>query len=88
MSLMLAYMPLGLLHWARIPVSIVYAGSAIATTAIGTLIPVLSDNGEFATPFGTYPLGAGAVGEIGPILLLSCRRRCAPGPRRQARPPP
>jgi len=52
-------------------VSILYTGSAIATTAIGTLIPVLSDSGELDTPFGTYLLGAGAVGEFGPILLLT-----------------
>ena len=71
MSLVLAYTAVGLLHWAGIAVSILYAGSAIATTAIGTLIPVLSDTGDLATPFGTYLLAAGAVGEFGPILLLT-----------------
>jgi Kef-type K+ transport system membrane component KefB len=70
-SLMLAYAAVGLLHWAGIGVPILYAGSAIATTAIGTLIPVLSDTGELGTPFGTYLLAAGAVGEFGPILLLT-----------------
>jgi Kef-type K+ transport system membrane component KefB len=43
----------------------------MATTAIGTLIPILSDAGELRTRFGTYLLGAGAVGEFGPILLLT-----------------
>jgi len=71
MSLALAYTAVGLLHSAGIAVSILYSGSAIATTAIGTLIPVLSDTGELATPFGTYLLAAGAVGEFGPILLLT-----------------
>jgi len=52
-------------------VSLVYVGSALATTAIGTLIPVLSDTGELRTRFGTYLLAAGAVGEFGPILLLT-----------------
>jgi len=71
MSLILAYTAVGLLHWAGITMTILYPGSAIATTAIGTLIPVLSDSGELATPFGTYLLAAGAVGEFGPILLLT-----------------
>ena len=71
MSLVLAYTAVGLLHWAGITMTILYPGSAIATTAIGTLIPVLSDSGELATPFGTYLLAAGAVGEFGPILLLT-----------------
>jgi Kef-type K+ transport system membrane component KefB len=35
------------------------------------LIPVLSDTGELRTRFGTYLLAAGAVGEFGPILLLT-----------------
>jgi Kef-type K+ transport system membrane component KefB len=51
--------------------SLLYTGSAMATTAIGTLIPILSDAGEMRTRFGTYLLGAGAVGEFGPILLIT-----------------
>ena len=51
--------------------SLLYTGSAIATTAIGTLIPILSDSGELKTRFGTLLLGAGAVGEFGPILLIT-----------------
>ncbi len=48
-----------------------YVGSALATTAIGTLLPILTDTGEMQTRFGTYLLAAGAVGEFGPILLLT-----------------
>src|SRR3984885_3634934 len=70
-SLLLAYAAVGVLHWAGIAVSVLYTGSALATTAIGTLIPVLSDTGELSTPFGTYLLAAGAIGEFGPILLLT-----------------
>jgi Kef-type K+ transport system membrane component KefB len=51
--------------------SLLYTGSALATTAIGMLIPILSDAGELRTRFGTYMLAAGAVGEFGPILLLT-----------------
>ncbi len=70
-SLALAYSIGGLLAWAGIVVSLLYTGSALATTAIGTLIPVLSDTGELKTRLGTFLLAAGAVGEFGPILLLT-----------------
>jgi Kef-type K+ transport system membrane component KefB len=70
-SLGLAYAIGGLLAAAGIVLSLVYTGSALATTAIGTLMPILSDSGELQTRFGTYLLGAGAVGEFGPILLLT-----------------
>jgi Kef-type K+ transport system membrane component KefB len=71
MSLAIAYTLGGALAAAGVVVSLVYVGSAIATTAIGTLLPVLSDTGEMRTRFGTYLLAAGAVGEFGPILLLT-----------------
>ncbi len=71
LSLALAYSIGGLLAAAGIVLSLLYTGSALATTAIGTLIPVLSDAGELRTRFGTYLLAAGAVGEFGPILLLT-----------------
>jgi Kef-type K+ transport system membrane component KefB len=71
MSLAIAYALGGVLAAAGVVVSLVYVGSALATTAIGTLIPVLSDTGELRTRFGTYLLAAGAVGEFGPILLLT-----------------
>src|SRR3954453_8386346 len=70
-SLTLAYAIGGLLAAAGIVLSLLYTGSALATTAIGTLIPVLNDTGELKTRFGTYLLAAGAVGEFGPILLLT-----------------
>jgi Kef-type K+ transport system membrane component KefB len=71
MSLALAYTIGGVLAAAGIVLSLLYTGSALATTAIGTLIPILSDAGEMRTRFGTYLLGAGAVGEFGPILLVT-----------------
>lgn len=71
LSLALAYTIGGVLAAAGIVLSLLYTGSALATTAIGTLIPILSDVGELRTRFGTYLLGAGAVGEFGPILLLT-----------------
>ena len=70
-SLALAYGIGGALAAAGIILSFLYTGSAMATTAIGTLIPILSDAGEMRTTFGTYLLGAGAIGEFGPILLVT-----------------
>jgi Kef-type K+ transport system membrane component KefB len=71
LSIGLAYAIGGALAAAGIVVSFLYTGSAMATTAIGTLIPILRDNGELKTRFGTYLLAAGGVGEFGPILLVT-----------------
>ncbi|MDO8184497.1 cation:proton antiporter [Conexibacter sp. JD483] len=71
LSLVLAYTLGGILAAMGIVLSLVFVGSAMATTAIGTLIPILRDAGELKTRFGTYLLGAGAIGEFGPILLIT-----------------
>ena len=71
LSLAIAYGLGGLLALAGVVLSLVFTGSALATTAIGTLIPMLRDAGELHTPFGTLLLAAGATGEFGPILLVT-----------------
>jgi Kef-type K+ transport system membrane component KefB len=71
LSLALAYALGGLLALAGVVASLVFTGSAMATTAIGTLIPILRDAGELRTRFGRYLLAAGAMGEFGPILLIT-----------------
>ncbi len=71
LSLAIAYAVGGVLAAAGVVLSLLYTGSALATTAIGMLIPILGDSGELRTRFGTYLLAAGAVGEFGPILLLT-----------------
>ncbi len=71
LSVALAYGIGGALAAAGVVVSFLYTGSAMATTAIGTLIPILRDNGELKTRFGTFLLAAGGVGEFGPILLIT-----------------
>jgi Kef-type K+ transport system membrane component KefB len=71
LSLVLAYGLGGLLELSGLVLSLLFTGSALATTAIGTLIPILSDAGELRTRFGTYLLAAGAMGEFGPILLVT-----------------
>lgn len=71
LSVTLAYAIGGLLVATGVVVSALFVGSAMATTAIGTLIPILRDNGELRTRFGTYLLAAGGAGEFGPILLVT-----------------
>jgi Kef-type K+ transport system membrane component KefB len=61
----------GILAGLGIIVSFLYTGAAMATTAIGTLIPILRDNGELKSRFGTYLMAAGGAGEFGPILLVT-----------------
>lgn len=50
-----------------------FAGFAIAltSTALGTLLPILRDNGRLGGRFGTYFMGAGAWGELGPIIAIA-----------------
>ena len=71
MSLVIAYAFAGVLSLAGVVLSALYTGSALTTTAIGTLLPILSDAGELKTRFGTLILGAGAVGEFGPVLVIT-----------------
>jgi Kef-type K+ transport system membrane component KefB len=53
-------------------------GTALTSTALGTVLPILRDSGDLRGRFGTVMLAFGAVGEFGPIiamaLLLSGRR--------------
>jgi Kef-type K+ transport system membrane component KefB len=44
---------------------------AIATTAIGALMPILKDAGLLAPPYGPFVLASGAVGEALPLVALS-----------------
>src|SRR5215831_1897333 len=46
-------------------------GAALATTALGTLMPILRDAKELPTRFGTYAVANGAMGEFGPIILIA-----------------
>lgn len=71
LSIAIAYGLGGILAAAGIVLSFLFTGSAMATTAIGTLIPILRDTGELKSRFGTYLLAAGGVGEFGPILLVT-----------------
>jgi Kef-type K+ transport system membrane component KefB len=71
LSVALAFGIGGILAAVGVVDSFLYVGAAMATTAIGTLIPILRDNGELKTRFGTYLLAAGGAGEFGPVLLVT-----------------
>jgi Kef-type K+ transport system membrane component KefB len=46
-------------------------GIALATTAIGTLMPILRDAGELKRPLGPFVLAAGVAGEFGPLIVVA-----------------
>jgi Kef-type K+ transport system membrane component KefB len=70
-SIVLAHIFGAVLAATGVVISALYTSTAMATTAIGTLIPILRDSGELRTRFGTYLLAAGGIGEFGPILLIT-----------------
>lgn len=71
MSLALAFALAGLLSLTGLVISFVFTGAALATTAIGTLVPILRDADALRSRLGTHLLAAGAVGEFGPVLLIT-----------------
>src|SRR3977135_4067117 len=59
-SVALAFGIGGILAGLGVVVSFLYTGAAMATTAIGTLIPILRDNGEMNSQFGYFLVTPGA----------------------------
>jgi Kef-type K+ transport system membrane component KefB len=60
-----------LLEWTGVVQSGILVAGALTTTALGTLIPILRDAKEINTKFGRFAVAAGALGEFGPIVLIS-----------------
>jgi Kef-type K+ transport system membrane component KefB len=61
----------------------VYVGVALASTALGTIMPMLRDAGELATPFGRAVIAVGAVGSSGRCWRSPCSSvGASPGRRR------
>jgi Kef-type K+ transport system membrane component KefB len=56
-------------------------GAALATTALGTLMPILRDAKELPTRFGAYAVANGAMGEFGPIILIALTLSSGEGER-------
>ena len=44
---------------------------AMTSTAIGTILPILRERGLLSTAVGTSILNHGAVGEVGPVVLMA-----------------
>ena len=70
-TLVLAYAFAGALAAAGVVLSGLLVGSAMTTTALGTLVPILRDADQLETKLGRFVLGAGAVGEFGPVLIVT-----------------
>ncbi|WP_353942680.1 cation:proton antiporter [Streptomyces sp. HUAS MG91] len=49
----------------------VYVGTALTSTALGTILPVLRDSGDLHSRFGSVLMAFGAVGEFGPIIAMA-----------------
>ncbi|HEY7761613.1 MAG TPA: cation:proton antiporter [Actinomycetota bacterium] len=61
----------GLLEWAGFVESFVPVSIALTTTALGTLLPILRDNGMLGGRFGRYVFASGAVGEMLPVIGIA-----------------
>lgn len=60
------------LGWILVPgAGALVIGIALSSTALGTLLPILRDNGELQSPFGRAVGALGAVGEFGPLIAIS-----------------
>ena len=70
-SALLAVIAVGILAHVNLVRDFVPIGLALTTTALGTLLPILSDNEMLGGKFGRYVLAAGAVGELFPIIAIS-----------------
>lgn len=46
-------------------------GLALATTALGTILPIVRDTGILPTRYGAAVMAVGAVGEFGPIVMVA-----------------
>lgn len=70
-SLVLAYSSAEVLALIGVVISGLLTGSALVTTAIGTLIPIARDEQILDGKFGKNLLAVGAVGEFGPVLIVT-----------------
>jgi Kef-type K+ transport system membrane component KefB len=70
-TLAMAYTLAGALAAAGVVLSGLLVGSAMTTTALGTILPVLRDAGQLETRLGRFVLGTGAIGEFGPVLIVT-----------------
>jgi Kef-type K+ transport system membrane component KefB len=70
-SLAIALVIAALLMITGFTLSILLIALALTTTSLGTLLPMLEDNGELHTRFGTFVLSIGGAGEFLPIVAVT-----------------
>jgi Kef-type K+ transport system membrane component KefB len=61
----------GFLVFTGFALSTLLIAFALTTTALGTLLPMLHDNGEASTRFGAYVIAIGGVGEFLPVVAIA-----------------
>ncbi|MFD8143430.1 cation:proton antiporter [Streptomyces sp. NPDC059708] len=49
----------------------VYVGTALTSTALGAILPMLRDAGDLGSRFGTVTMAVGSVGEFGPVIAMA-----------------
>ena len=70
-SLVLALAVGEILHATGLVLDHTVVALCLTTTALGTLLPMLHDNGVLRTPLGPSVLSVGAIGEFGPIVAVA-----------------
>jgi Kef-type K+ transport system membrane component KefB len=70
-SVVLAAGLIGVLKFVGEVQAVVPLSLALATTALGTLLPILRDHGLLDGPFGRNVVAAGAVGELFPVIAIA-----------------
>ena len=70
-SLVLALGVGAILASTHLVLDTVVVGMCLTTTALGTLLPILRDNGVLRTSLGPVILAVGATGEFGPIVAVA-----------------
>jgi Kef-type K+ transport system membrane component KefB len=70
-SLGLTSVFIGLLYIVGVVRAPLLVGLVLPTTSFGILIPILRQTGDLESDFGRYVLGAAAIGELGPIILVT-----------------
>ena len=71
MTLAIAFSAAALLVEEGLQDAWLLVGLALSTTSVGVLLPVLRDGGLLRPPYGPMVLAAGAMGEAGPVILLT-----------------
>ena len=71
MSITIAFIIANSLYRFGLTKNIALTATAISTTAISAMLPILRDSGQLSPPYGPYVLSAGLMGKIGPLLFLA-----------------